>query len=222
MRVAIANCYRIQQVCLIVVALAATTVALGQADENPRKRWPRDGSCFQEIMCSPVRTPDGVAIAPQLNNVFHYDEIQAETIADLARAFDIKGHKGAPGWVSAEVIFDFKSRNDADMCRIVEERATCNSTTHVPKWVNPKKASARAQSWWNDSFGRLTKHEEDHVKTCAELAADVERPVWATPAANECRLVDLNARNRGIRIIEKMNYLQMKYDKCEYDIQPPR
>lgn len=179
-----------------------------------------NGSCFKENARRPARALNGAEIAPLVTTAIERYEIRGESFEDLKREFAAKGRHGYAGSTMAEVTYRFKSQKSDGECRVTEVRASCDARIKLPNWLNLPKAPAPMQERWKLAFDDLKKHEQGHVKICAEVAKDVERALWATPVGNDCYLVDLNARNRATKIIATMNDLQAAYDQCEYGRQP--
>jgi len=150
-------------------------------------------------------------IAPLVTKSVEYYEVRGKTLADLRLEIDAKGH-GAAGTTVSLVTYRFSSRMKEDICEIQDVRANCNAKIRLPNWYDYSQAPLALQEKWKIGYQNLRQHEFGHAAICAEVAADVERTIWATPSQSDCGLVNSDARQRAEIVIRGMKARQAEYD----------
>ena len=154
-------------------------------------------------------------IDPLVTTTIEHYEIRGTSFDDIRQELDAKGHGGA-GSTTGEVTYRFKSRKRDGTCEILEVRASCTTKVRLPRWYGVEKTSAQVQAIWNEAYKKLRKHEMGHVQICIEVAKEVEKALWATPASNDCADVDQEARARANVLVRGMNAKQLAFDEREY------
>ena len=109
---------------------------------------------------------------PEITKNVVYYEIRGATLPDLRAQInllgpkddtDTKGAKDRDARTTAELKWDFKSRDTKSGCEMAGLRMPIKFTILYPKWVNINEASEDAINKWNTYFKALELHEETHV-----------------------------------------------------------
>ena len=142
-------------------------------------------------------------------------DVSGKTMAQLQTSIEANGPKvddyrraGATRW-KLGWSFDL---DDSGRCSVVAPKVKVTATYLLPRWTNPKDASAAVRRQWNRFAAEVKTHEEGHRDIAADAGVAALAVLNSSPSKSDCEQTRRIADARVRAVMDRFRAKQQAYD----------